>query len=132
MNKDRLIEIMYDQKDVFNSRKRLIRRDIPLEKYIETSQVVIISGIRRCGKSSLLFLIKEEMKLEESDFCYLNFDDERIIAEVSILEEIYNLHLEVYGKEPILFFDEIQNIGNWEKFVNRMYEQGGEDICDRF
>ena len=124
MNKDRLKEIMFDQKDVFNSRKRLIRRDIALEKYIETSQVVIISGIRRCGKSSLLFLIKEEMKLEESDFCYVNFDDERIIAEVSILEEIYNHHLEVYGKEPILFFDEIQNIGNWEKFVNRMYEQG--------
>jgi hypothetical protein len=53
MNKDRLKEIMFDQKDVFNSRKHLIRRDIPLEKYIETSQVVIISGIRRCGKSSL-------------------------------------------------------------------------------
>ena len=124
MNKDRLKEIMFDQKEAFNSRKHLIRRDIPLEKYIGTGQIVIISGIRRCGKSSLLFLIKEEMKLEASDFCYFNFDDERIIADVSILEEIYNLHIEVYGKEPILFFDEIQNIENWEKFVNRKYEQG--------
>jgi len=124
MNKDRLKEIMFDQKEAFNSRKHLIRRNIPLEKYIKTSQVVIISGIRRCGKSSLLRLIKEEMRLEASDFCYFNFDDERIITEVSILEEIYNLHLEIYGKEPILFFDEIQNISNWEKFINRKYEQG--------
>jgi len=124
MNKDRLKEIMLDQKDAFNSTKHLIRRNIPLEKYTKTNQVVIISGIRRCGKSSLLRLIKEEMKLEASDFCYFNFDDERILAEVSILEELYNLHLELYGKEPILFFDEIQNITNWEKFINRKYEQG--------
>lgn len=55
MIKDRLKEIMFDQKDVFNNRKQLIHRNIELKKYIATSQVVIISGIRRCGKSSLLF-----------------------------------------------------------------------------
>lgn len=124
MIKDSLKEIMFDQKDVFNSRKHLIQRDLKLEKYISTSQVVIISGIRRCGKSSLLFLIKDKMKLKESEYCYFNFDDERIISDISILENIYNLHLEVYGKEPVLFLDEIQNVSNWEKFVNRMYEQG--------
>jgi predicted AAA+ superfamily ATPase len=124
MTKDRLKEIMFDQKDVFNNKKQLIYRDIEMEKYISTSQVVIISGIRRCGKSSLLYLIKEKMNLKEPDYCYFNFDDERIIADISILENIYNLHIEVYGKEPVLFLDEIQNIDNWEKFVNRMYEQG--------
>lgn len=115
---------MFDQKNAFNNRKHLIRRDIDLEKHIRTSQVVIISGIRRCGKSSLLYLIKEQMQLNEGDFCYFNFDDERIISDISILEELYNLHLEIYGKDPILFFDEIQNVTNWEKFINRKYEQG--------
>ena len=115
---------MFDQKDVFNSRKHLIHRDIEMENYISTSQIVIISGIRRCGKSSLMYLIKEKMSLKESEYCYFNFDDERIIADISILDNIYNLHLEVYGKEPVLFLDEIQNIVKWEKFVNRMYEQG--------
>jgi len=124
MAKDRLKEIMFDQKEVFNSKKHLIYRDIELEKYLNTSQVIIISGIRRCGKSSLLFLIKEKLNLHEADYCYFNFDDERIIADISILEDIYNLHIEVYGKKPVLFLDEIQNIDNWEKFVNRMYEQG--------
>jgi uncharacterized protein len=124
MDKDRLKEIMFDQKEVFNSRKHLIDRDIELDKYIATSQVVIISGIRRCGKSSLLFLIKEHMKLEEKDYCYFNFDDERIIADVFMIDDIFNLHLELYGKEPVLFLDEIQNIANWEKSVNRFYEQG--------
>jgi predicted AAA+ superfamily ATPase len=124
MNKDRLKEILLDQKVVFNSRKHLIQRDIEMKKYISTKQVVIISGIRRCGKSSLMFLIKEKMNLKESEYCYFNFDDERIIADILILDDIYNLHIEVYGTEPVFFLDEIQNITNWEKFVNRMYEQG--------
>jgi len=124
MDRDRLKEIMFDQKDVFNRGKQLITRDLELDRYISTKQVVVISGIRRCGKSSLLYLIKEEMNLSEEEYCYFNFDDERILTDVSILESIYNLHIEIYGREPILFLDEIQNIENWEKFVNRIYERG--------
>jgi predicted AAA+ superfamily ATPase len=71
MNKDRLKEIMLDQKDAFNNTKHLILRNIPLEKYIKTSQIVIISVCRRCGKSSLLRLIREEMKLEAPRFLLL-------------------------------------------------------------
>ncbi|MBT4410351.1 MAG: ATP-binding protein [Bacteroidetes bacterium] len=124
MDRDRLKEIMFDQKDVFNRGKQLITRDLELDRYTSTKQVVVISGIRRCGKSSLLYLIKEEMNLSEEQYCYFNFDDERILTDVSILESIYNLHIEIYGREPILFLDEIQNIENWEKFVNRIYERG--------
>ncbi len=124
LDKGRLKEILLDQRAVFNQPKKLIHRDIELESYIKTGQVVIISGIRRCGKSSLLYLIKEKMQLEEAAWCYFNFDDERIIPDISVLDMVYNLHLEIFGTEPVLFFDEIQNIENWEKFVNRMYEKG--------
>ena len=114
MRHERLKEIMLDQKEVFNLHGDLIDRDIDLTKYISTRQIIIITGIRRCGKSSLLYLIKEKMRLDEGEYCYFNFDDERIVSETDILEKIYNLHVEIYGKEPILFFDEIQNIENWE------------------
>lgn len=124
MNKDRLREIILDQKEVFNNKKDLIKRDIELEKYIKTQQVVVISGIRRCGKSSLLYLIKEAMGLEEPDYCYCNFDDERIIPDTEIGDQVFNLHIEMYGKEPVLLLDEIQNMARWEKFINRVYEKG--------
>lgn len=124
MDRDRLKEILIDQKEVFNKQKDLIDRDLELEKCITTRQVVIISGVRRAGKSSLLYLIKQKMKLKDADFCYFNFDDERIPSETSVPEQVLNLHLELYGKEPVLFFDEIQNIGKWEKFVNRQHERG--------
>lgn len=124
MNKERLKEIMLDHREVFNSQTYLITRDVSLEKYISTGLIVIISGIRRCGKSSLLYLIKEKMKLPEASYCYFNFDDERVPTEKAVFEEIISLHLEMYGQEPVLFFDEVQNIPGWEKFINRMYEKG--------
>jgi predicted AAA+ superfamily ATPase len=124
MNKERLTEILLDQKETFAAKTGLIERDIPLEDALKTSLVVVITGVRRCGKSSLLFLIKEKMELDDAGYCYFNFDDERIVDDVSLLENIDNLHKEIYGTEPLLFLDEIQNITGWEKFVNRMYEQG--------
>ena len=123
MNKDRLKEIMLDQKKSFSGHVGLIERDIDLDKYISSEQVVVITGIRRCGKSSLLYLIQQRMQLKDDEYCYFNFDDERIMGDVAILEDIDHIHQEMYGKEAILFLDEIQIIKGWEKFVNRLYEQ---------
>ena len=94
MNRERLTEIFFDQKETFNSKKGLIDRDINLTPYIKTSQIVVITGVRRCGKSSLLFLIKQKMQLNDDEYCYFNFDDERILNEPELLEQIDNLHKE--------------------------------------
>lgn len=124
MDKQVLQSIMLDQKELFYSKSGLIDRDIDLDKYLTTNQVVVISGVRRGGKSSLLFLIQNRLKLKENEFCYLNFDDERIIPNITVLSDLYSIHLELYRTEPIFFFDEIQLVDGWEKFINRMYEQG--------
>jgi len=123
MDKRHLREILIDQKEAFLNRGGLIKRDKPLDVYLKTGQVVVITGVRRCGKSSLLFLIKEELRLSESQFCYCNFDDERLVAYNSLLNDVYSIHLEMYQTEPVFFFDEIQEVPGWQKFVNRMYEQ---------
>lgn len=124
MDKSILRDILVDQKENFSNRTGLIDRDILVEQYLTTQQVVVISGVRRSGKSSLLFLIKEKMKLKQAEFCYCNFDDERITASVQTLNDVYTIHMETYRTEPTFFFDEIQMVAGWEKFVNRMHEQG--------
>ena len=124
MDKRHLQEVLIDQKELFQSKTGIIDRDLLLDKYLNTSQVVVITGIRRCGKSSLLFLLKQALVLSESEFCYCNFDDERIVPYPNLLNDIYTLHLELYRNDPVFFFDEIQEVPGWEKFVNRMYEQG--------
>jgi uncharacterized protein len=124
MDKRHLQEILIDQKEAFKNKTGLIKRDLQLDNYLKTGQVVVITGVRRCGKSSLMFLIKEALELRESEYCYCNFDDERIAPYPTLLNDIYALHLEMYRTEPVFFFDEIQEVPGWEKFVNRMYEQG--------
>lgn len=124
MNFEQLKEVYLDQKLVFESKSNLISRDIDLTIYLKTSQIVIISGVRRCGKSSLLNLISKEMGLQEKDYCYFNFDDDRIIPDTEILDQLYSLHRQLYDTKAVYFLDEIQNVVGWEKFVNRLYESG--------
>jgi predicted AAA+ superfamily ATPase len=124
MDTQLLHQIITDQKEAFNRPRNLIEREVDLKPYLKTKQVVVITGIRRCGKSSLLYLIKEKLGLKENQFCYFNFDDERIIHESELLDQIYLAHIEEYKQDPVFFFDEIQNVPKWEKFVNRMHEKG--------
>lgn len=124
MNKEELKDVLLDQAESFNRIKEYTKREIDLTTYMSTSLVVVISGVRRCGKSTLLYAIKEEMKLKEGEYLYFNFDDERITPNILIFTQIYDLFKELYDTEPVFFFDEIQHIEGWEKFVNRMYEKG--------
>lgn len=120
-----LQQVIFDQREFHSRTKSLIDRDIDLTPFLNTELIVIISGIRRCGKSTLLYQFKEKIVKENSiNFCYFNFDDERIFLEDQILNEIYNIHIQLFGEIDYFFFDEIQNVPNWEKFVNRLYEQG--------
>ena len=126
MTTEQLKEVYLDQKMSFVKKDKLIDRTIDLAKYINTSQIVVITGVRRSGKSSLLYLISKKMGLKEKDYCYLNLDDERIPQDLSVFEEIYSLHRRMYQNEPVFFFDEVQNIKGWERFVNRLYEKGAK------
>ncbi len=123
---EQLKEIYLDQKLAFAKKKGLIDRDIDLKKYLQTSQIVVITGVRRSGKSSLLYLISKKLNLQEQDYCYLNLDDERIPQDISVFEDVYSIHRQIYDNEPVFFFDEVQNIKGWERFVNRLYEKGSK------
>ncbi|UJP64479.1 ATP-binding protein [Mongoliitalea daihaiensis] len=86
--------------------------------------VVVISGIRRCGKSTLLQAIRA--KNNEQDY-YLNFDDERLIHfKVDDFQQLVELFGERYGKQTTFYFDEIQNISGWERFVRRLHDYGNK------
>ena len=122
MDKEQLRKILADQKESFLAKKNLITRDLDLTKALKTKQIVLISGIRRSGKSSLLKLIHEQLR---KDFLYFNFDDERIIRfGHEDFNKLYEVFLESDPQDFVFYFDEIQVIPGWEKFLNRMYEQG--------
>lgn len=119
MNKNILKAIIADnQLEV--PKYKVIPREFAFEKFGN----YVFSGIRRAGKSYLLYqrmqqLITKGIQWEE--MLYINFEDERLSGmKTEHLNLLLEVHLEMYGKKPILFLDEIQNIFGWEKFARRM------------
>ena len=120
MNLSKLEEVAADQLNNFKNKDIGITRDIDFKKYLKTKQITVISGIRRCGKSTLLAQFSKKFK----SFYYLNFDDERLINfNVSDFNNLVVAWQKKYSAKTILL-DEIQNVENWEWFVRRIYEEG--------
>lgn len=86
---------------------------------LSESHVLVVSGIRRCGKSTLLKMLIQQIN---SKFVFLNFEDSRIfqfeLQDFSKLDELVGEDVVYY------FFDEIQNVENWEVYVRQLHERG--------
>ena len=100
--------------------------------YVDTPFVKILTGVRRCGKSTILKMIMEQLKTER------NIPSERIIScrydsmeyEDMTAKQIYaqlKEQLSSNGK-TYLFLDEIQEINGWEKVVNSLASDFDVDI----
>lgn len=120
LNLAKIEEVIKDQMDNFKNKSLGVGRNIDFKKYIFTKQITIISGVRRCGKSTLLLQFSKYF----DKFYYFNFDDERLIDfDVSDFENLILAFKKMYeGK--VIFLDEIQNIAGWEHFARRIYEEG--------
>jgi len=95
-----------------------------LGKLDENKEILVIAGVRRCGKSTILHELRE--KNSEKSY-YLNFDDDRLLSfSVEDFQIIIELFIELYGTQTTFYFDEIQNIKGWERFVRRLYDYGNK------
>ncbi len=120
--KDLLKTVIADQlKLTWN--ESFTRREFP-EALIKGEDIVVISGIRRCGKSTLLNQVRSAF--HEKDY-YLNFDDERLINfQVSDFQVLHETFIELFGQQTTFWFDEIQNVQGWERFVRRLHDHGNK------
>lgn len=109
----------------------LIERDLSLP--VDKGNIVTVTGVRRCGKSSLLKLAINKLLasgVPKERILYVGFDDERFdLMEKGDFDVILQAYREMFPgqslKEVYMFFDEIQLIKGWELFVLRVYK----DYC---
>ena len=102
----------------------LISRELYLRKlraFRDTDMIKVLTGIRRCGKSSLMKLMAQWLRdngIEDKQIIEINFESMRF-SEMTV-EEFYSYITErvIAGKRMYLFFDEVQRITGWEKAVN--------------
>lgn len=90
-----------------------------LQELAKTKEILVLTGIRRCGKSVLMQKIRQSMV--ESDY-YFNFEDERLANfTVEDFHALQTIFVELFGEQKHFYFDEIQNIPGWEMFARRLY-----------
>ena len=103
---------------------KLKRRDLYLSKLIafkDTEPVKVVTGIRRCGKSSLLRLMAAHLKetgIAEEQIIEMNFESHDFKKMSADDFYMYVKERVVPGKRMYLFFDELQRITDWEDTVN--------------
>jgi predicted AAA+ superfamily ATPase len=120
MNLLTLETIVFEQKELFSKEDKSIPRNINFKNYIDTELIIVISGVRRTGKSTLL----RQFASHYTDFRYLNFDDERLISfEVDDFADLMLLW-QKQGNFNTVFLDEVQNVPQWERFVRRIFNEG--------
>lgn len=106
-----------------------IPRDLAVP--LDSRKIVALYGPRRSGKSFTLYtLIKELLRqgVPKERILYLNFEDDRILPLKGgqlqgVIEAFFELYPECKPEEIFLFFDEIQNVEDWEIFVRRVHDK---------
>ncbi len=132
MDKTQIISILNDwnywDKRLPDTKARVYYDDT-ISSYLSYDEVVVVKGIRRSGKSTLMInQIKRLLKsgVDISDILFVNLEDPRFVGHLNLelLEQIKETFLEYLSPkiEPYIFLDEIQNIPHWEKWVNKEYE----------
>jgi uncharacterized protein len=111
------------------------KRDITRKIYpfVDTKEVVALVGLRRAGKTTVLYQLMDYLEskhISEESMLHMNFEEPALAPTLGLplLDEIYNLYREEVfptGK-AYLFFDEIQNVPGWEKWVRARNES--EDV----
>lgn len=120
LTKDAISQILTSQKENLLLKESGLKREALQTLPDLSSYAMIVSGIRRCGKSTLLFqLLKERYP----DAIYLNFEDPRLYEfEINDFVKLDEVIRETGSK--VLLFDEIQIITQWERYVRQKLDEG--------
>jgi len=110
----------------------------PLPRAIElpdlpasVKKAIVLIGVRRCGKTWLLYQLIHQLLatgVKKEHIIYINFEDDRLDSmSLAHLQEIFDAYYELYPQylhdKLYLFFDEIQEVNGWEKFIRRLLDQ---------
>jgi predicted AAA+ superfamily ATPase len=115
-----LEKIVSDQLVDFINQQAGITRTIEVHSHLKIKDITVITGVRRCGKSTLLASVAREVPQTSTVF-YINFDDPRLVDfKASDFEPLYKLWVKNAPAKlttVTIFIDEVQNIPGWEQWI---------------
>ncbi len=133
MEKDQIIKTLllwnFWEKDIDTGIPRRAYLD-KIKRYLHTDEIVTITGVRRCGKSTILLQALQELirdKIPKVNTLYVNFEDPNFYnsLNISLLDEIWQAYVDYFN--PIgrvyVVLDEAQKIKGWEHWARAMYDR---------
>ncbi|OYT32687.1 AAA family ATPase [Candidatus Woesearchaeota archaeon ex4484_78] len=121
--KDTLAKVAKAQRETLNDTG--IERELLSKISTEQSMIQVLSGIRRSGKSTLLKQLMKKIK----NYYYFNFEDLRVVDfTIKDFEKLEAVFRENFEKSNHYFFDEIQNVPEWERYVRQKHDEGKKII----
>jgi len=120
ISKETIKNVVVSQREFLDSSEQGTLREKSKEIKVEESFALIVTGVRRCGKSTLL---NQLLKKQKKGY-YLNLEDPRLVGfDFSDFNKVETIMKEIYGGEGVYFFDEIQTIPEWERFVRYLVDK---------
>lgn len=116
-----IAKVIEQQKNRLAMRDSGLKRELILATKSLSSHALIISGVRRCGKSTLLMQMMEEM--DEASVIYLNFESPQLY-EFSLRDFVRLDNVIAQKGVNTLFFDELQLVEGWEIYVRQKLDEG--------
>jgi predicted AAA+ superfamily ATPase len=123
------IKLEFQQRELptLLERNLKVKTDLPI--------IITLIGARRSGKTFMLYQAINDLidkGVAPEDIIFLNFEDERLTLNTNELDLILQAYAEIYPDKSLsdcyFFFDEIQNINGWEKFVRRIFDNYSKHI----
>jgi predicted AAA+ superfamily ATPase len=129
MEYNSLRTVLIDQYEEFNTSFCGIKRTLPptLKQQLDAPEISIITGVRRCGKSTLLRQIAQQVAPERVHY-FLDLESP-FFQDTTIkdLDAIWKLWLELWppeDKKIVVYYDEIQLVPSWERWVRHLAKSG--------
>jgi len=122
MEKSEIKNIVLDQNEKIQYEEKLIEREVEKKilEFRDSNLIIILTGLRRSGKSTILNMIKKKSK---NINIYVNFDDFRLVKfNLDDFQKLNEIFLETSNLNEF-FFDEIQNIEFWERYIRTMHDR---------
>lgn len=101
----------------------------------DSGKIVTLTGVRRSGKTFHLFNLMNQLKaigVPNERLLYFNFEDERLHLSSKELDSILQAYQELFPNQKLsdcyFFFDEIQEVEGWEKFIGRIYASVSQHV----
>jgi len=123
-----LLDIAYQWSAWDRPFKASVARTVPLPVALHPGIALVVQGVRRCGKSTLMEQLVGRYGLAPATCLFINFEDPRLIdrLEFSVLDELQAAFeaRHTSGTPLTFFFDEVQNVRGWERWLRTQLDRG--------